>query len=207
VDTLAGVAAALFTVTNPVGNTALFAALSEGKSDAERRAIARTCALAIAVILVVSVWLGDAILAVFGVSTPALETAGGLVIAILGLSMLHIQPSGMATSSAEQDEAKGKESIAIVPLAMPIVAGPGAISTVIVAAHKNPAFQADIEISAICILIAVLIGICFSLVGPITRHLGVTGIGIVTRFMGLVLTAIAIDMLTTGIKGLLPGLG
>lgn len=199
-------ATAMFTVLNPIGNTALFAGMVADRSTEERRKIAVTSTLAVAVILVVTIWIGQQVLAFFGVSTASLETAGGLVIAFIGMSMLHSQQSEIHHPGKGATDPGSKESIAIVPLAMPIVAGPGAIATAIVSSHKHPGVQSSVEMSLVAIVISLVIGACFLAVGPITRVLGTAGISIVTKFMGLILLAVAMGMLANGLKGLLPGL-
>ena len=124
-------ATAMFTILNPIGNTAIFAGMVSGRSVADRRAIAVRCALAVAVILVVTVWLGEEILKLFGVEVASLEVAGGLIIALVAMSMLYVKQDGIHGSGLRGDE-DALDSIAVVPLAMPLVAGPGAIATVIV---------------------------------------------------------------------------
>lgn len=199
-------AAAMFTITNPIGNAALFMAMASERPEVERRRIAMTCALASMVILVVVVWLGEEVLQFFGVSVAALQATGGLVIVLIGLSMLHANPSGVHTKDDERDDAKDRDSIAIVPLAMPIVAGPGTITTVIVTTHQFAGVANNIKISLVCVGAAVVVGISFVVAGSLSRALGVTGINILTRFMGLILVAIAIGMLAEGLKTLMPGL-
>jgi multiple antibiotic resistance protein len=199
-------ATAMVTILNPIGNTALFAGLVSERSEGERRAIAWRCTLAVVVILVVSIWLGAAVLHGFGVSVASLEAAGGLVIALIAVSMLHSRQSGIHASGEGQETPAPTESIAIVPLAMPIVAGPGAIATVIVNAHKYQGLEDRLGMTVICIVVSGMIGLAFSFVGPITRLLGTAGISVVTKFMGLILLAIAMGMLANGAKGLLPGL-
>ena len=199
-------AAAMFTITNPIGNAALFMAMASERPEAERRRIAVTCALASMIILVVVVWLGEAVLDFFGVSVAALPATGGLVIVLIGMSMLHANPSGVHSKDDERDDAKGKDSIAIVPLAMPIVAGPGTITTVIVTTHKFVGLENNIKIALICIGAAAVVGVFFVAAVTLSRVLGATGINILTRFMGLILVAIAIGMLAEGLKTLMPGL-
>lgn len=205
-DALATFSAAMFTITNPIGNAALFIGMVGERPESERRQIAITCALASAIILVVVTWLGESVLGFFGVSIPALEATGGLIIGMIGLSMLQAKSSGVHTKEDERDEAKQKDSIAIVPLAMPIVAGPGTITTIIVTTHKYVGVANNFKITMVCIGAAAVVGLCFFLAGPLARALGVTGVNIFTRFMGLILTAIAIGMLTDGLKSLMPGL-
>jgi multiple antibiotic resistance protein len=203
-DALATFATAMFTILNPIGNTALFAGMVTVQE--ERRAIAVKCAMAVGVILVVSIWLGEWILNFFGVSIASLEVAGGLIIALIGMSMLHSRQSGIHSSGEQHGDSAAKQSIAIVPLAMPIVAGPGAIATVILYTHKHHGIQSNLEMSLVCLGMSVVVGVCFMSVGPITRLLGAAGINVVTKFMGLILLAVAIGMLATGAKELLPGL-
>lgn len=198
--------AAMFTITNPIGNAALFLGMVEGMPAAKKRQTAVGAAVATAVILVVTVWLGERLLDFFGVSIPALESAGGLIIAMIGLSMLQAEPSDIHSKESERNAAKEKDSIAVVPLAMPIIAGPGTISTVLVATHKNHGIEGNLIISGICVAVAVIVGVCFLFSAPMARMLGHTGINILTRFMGLILTAIAIGMLASGLSKLLPGL-
>jgi multiple antibiotic resistance protein len=199
-------ATAMFAILNPIGAVAIFAGLTGDRSEADRRSIAIRCGIAVAVILVGSVWTGEFVLGLFGVGIPSLQAAGGLMISLIALSMLqsnqspiHDTKSGVEASASEQD-------IAVVPLAMPMVAGPGAIVTVIVNTHQHRGIESNLEMSAVCVVMAVLIGACFLASGLVTRVLGTRGMDILTKFMGMVLLAIAFGMLASGIKGLLPGL-
>jgi len=199
-------AAAMVTITNPIGNAALFIGMAGQRAAVERHRIVFTTVLASAIILLAVTWAGESVLGFFGVSIPALQATGGVVISMFGLSMLHARPSGLHSSKDERDEAQTKDSIAIVPLAMPIIAGPGTITTVIVATHGHAGVANNLEISSVCLAAVLVVGACFLAAGPIARVLGLSGMNILTRFMGLILTAIAIGMLAEGVKGLLPGL-
>ena len=198
-------ATALFTILNPIGNTALFVSLVAGRSKAQQHAIALRCTIAVAVILVVTVWLGEQILDFFGVAIPSLEAAGGLIIGSVAMTMLYSQTEGIHGSGVSSDEEPG-ESIAVVPLAMPLVAGPGAIATVIVNTQKNQGIEANVKMTLVCLALSAVIAVCFLSSGPITRLLGKAGLNLVTKFMGLILLAIAVGMIASGVKGLLPGL-
>ncbi len=206
-DALATFAAAMFTILNPIGNTALFAGMVSGRSSDERRAIAIKCTIAIAVILVATLWIGERVLAFFGVSIPSLEVAGGLIIGLIGMSMLHSRQSGIHATGEQHENPAAQQSIAVVPLAMPMVAGPGAIATVIVNTHKYQGFDSNLEMSLVCLGVSIIVGICFLSVGPIARLLGTAGMSIVTKFMGMILLAIAVGMFASGAKELLPVLG
>lgn len=199
-------ATAMFTILNPIGNTALFAGMVADCSREERFRITATATAAIAAILVGTIWIGEEILGFFGVSIPGLQVAGGLIIALIGLSMLRSRQSEIHSSGAGQPAPAEDESIAIVPLAMPIVAGPGAIATLIVNTHKYHGFRSNLEMSLVCVGLALIVGACFLAVEPITRVLGSHGIAVVTKFMGLILLSVAMGMLAEGMIGLLPGL-
>ena len=194
------------TIANPIGAVAIFSGIAGNRSYGEQKSLAHATAVAVMVILLLVTWLGSAILAVFGVTTSGLQVAGGVIIALLGLSMLHSKTSSMAHREEEGDEARQKESIAVVPMAIPIVAGPGAITTIINATNKFPSLYDRLLISGICVIVSALLWVCLRFAAPISKRLGVTGINLVTRIMGMVLTALAFQMLAAGLRELLPGL-
>jgi multiple antibiotic resistance protein len=151
------------------------------------------------------VWAGEALLAFFGITVDTLRAAGGIIVLMIGLNMLS-NKSDHRHSSEETDHAKQKSSIGIVPMAIPIVAGPGTMATVLVAAQQHEELLSKMEISIVVVLLSVATGVLLSFAAPISRYLGESGMGVVTRIMGMVLAAIAMGMLTEGLKGLLPGL-
>jgi len=202
---LASFIAALFSMSNPIGAIGVFAGMTAGRSPAECKAIAWKSAVAIAVTLLVVTWGGSLIMALFGISVDTLRTAGGLIVLLIGLNMLF-NKSGHQHSDAELQDAQSSESIAVVPLAIPIVAGPGTMATVLVAAQHNPAALGKFEISLTIGGLALVCGLLFSFAQPISNKLGDSGMGVVTRVMGLILAAIAMGMLSEGMKALLPGL-
>lgn len=197
--------AALFSMMNPVGNVGVFAGMTSGRDDPETRNIAWTCAFAIAVTLLVVTWGGPMLFKFFGVSVDSLRAAGGVIVLIIGLHMLF-NKSEHKQSNSELKDAEARESIAVVPLAIPMVAGPGTMATVMVAAQQHSAVLSKLEISAVVIVFSVLCGFLFSMATPISKRLGASGLGVVTRVMGLVLASIAMGMLAEGLKALLPGL-
>lgn len=199
-------ATAMFAIMNPIGSVAIFMGMVADRTEAERRSIAIRSAIAIAVILVGTVWAGEFVLGLFGVGIPNLQAAGGIMIALIAVSMLQSRQSPIHDAKDGAEAPAAGQDIAVVPLAMPMVAGPGSIVTVIVNTHQHRGIESNLEMSAVCAVMAVLIGACFLAAGPIGRVLGGKGIDILTKFMGLVLLAIAMGMLASGVKGLLPGL-
>ncbi len=200
-------AATLFTVTNPLGNMAVYAGMTGHLTREEQHATAWHAALAITIVMVAILWAGHYILAFFGVSIPALEVAGGIIILHLGLSMLQNKSSGQAQSPAERRAAVEKESLAIVPIAIPIVAGPGAIAAISLhAAQHQGDWAAMLALTVVCAGFGLLFGVCFRWASAASRAVGVHGIAIVTRVMGILLAALACSMIASGAKVLLPGL-
>ena len=197
--------AALFSMMNPIGNTGIFAGMTKGRSIAESRQTARTCAVAVAITLLVVTWGGPFLLPLFGVTVDTLRAAGGIVVLIIGLHMLFNKSEHKQTSD-ELEDAAHRQSIAVVPLAIPIVAGPGTMATVLVAVEQYHSLMSKLVISVVSVALAAVTGILFWFAGPISNRLGDSGMGVVTRVMGLILAAIAMGMLAEGLKALLPGL-
>lgn len=199
-------ATAIFAILNPIGCVAIFAGLVAGRSKADQRATAIKCSIAVAVILIGSAWAGEVVMKFFGISVSSLQVAGGLMIAMISVSMLNSRQSPIHDSKTDDSSSGPEPDIAVVPLAMPIVAGPGAIVTVIVTSHKHSGVASHVEMTIVCAVMAGLMCICFLGSGLISKILGKKGMEILTKFMGMLLLAIAAGMLADGVKGLLPGL-
>jgi multiple antibiotic resistance protein len=198
--------AALFSMMNPVGNVGVFAGMTADRPrGAEARRIAWTCAGAIAVTLLIVAWSGPRLLEFFGITIDSLRAAGGVIVLLIGLHMLF-NKSEHKHSPAELEDAESRASIAVVPMTIPIVAGPGTMATVLVAAQQHPSALSKVEISVVVVALAALSGLLFSFATPISKRLGESGMGVVTRVMGMILAAIAMGMLADGLKGMLPGL-
>ncbi|WP_166416883.1 MarC family protein [Cochlodiniinecator piscidefendens] len=200
---LIGFLAALFSMMNPIGNVGIFAGMTGNKPPAAVRAIARKTAIAAAITLLVVIWAGGAILKLFGITVDEIRTAGGLIVLLIGLHMLF-NKSEHKTSEAETADANNNDSIAVVPLAIPLLAGPGTMAAVLVAAQHNAGTFAKIELSLAAIGICIFTGILFAFSQPVSNKLGESGMAVVSRVMGMILMAIAIGMLASGLKGIFP---
>ncbi len=196
----------ILAVVNPLGAIPIYLSLTGDRTAEEKNTIARTGALSVAIILLVSLWSGELILSFFGISISAFRAAGGLLILLMAISMLHAKQSNVRQNQGESDEAVEKENIAVVPLAIPLMAGPGAISLVIIDAHKASSLIEKLILSTDILLIAALVWLALRLASPIGDKLGTTGLNIATRIMGLLLAAIAFEMLAAGLVRLMPGL-
>lgn len=197
--------AALFSMMNPVGNIGVFAGMTADRSAAESRKIAWSCAMSVAITLLIVTWGGPGLLLFFGVTVDSLRAAGGLIVLLIGLHMLF-NKAEHKHSSSELEDAQSRSSIAVVPLTIPIVAGPGTMATVLVYAQQNPEFLGKIEMSVIIAGMSALLGVLFSFASPIAKAIGESGMGVVTRVMGMILAAIAMGMLAEGLKAMMPGL-
>ena len=197
----------LLAIVNPLGAVPIFVALTSGTIEAERKKIAKIVVMAVMVILFVALLFGDLLLQFFGITIYSFSVGGGILILLMAISMLQAKISAVSHTAEEAREGASKESVAVVPLAMPLLAGPGAISTVILYAHKNSSVTHYAILGVDILIVGVLLWAVLQLVPWISRHVSQTGINIFTRIMGLILAAIAIEFIATGLKGLFPVLG
>lgn len=196
---------ALFAISNPIGNLPIYIGLTANRSKKQTQQTIRTASIAFAIILIVSCFMGEAILSAFGISIASFRVAGGFLIFIVGFHMLQAKTSEVRHTSEENEEAQAANSIAIVPLALPLLAGPGTISSVIVFAHKTESFTDKLGLSIVIILIGSLIFVAYSFAPVIGKILGKTGMNIVTRLMGLITMAMAVEFMANGLATLFPG--
>ncbi|MCB1224227.1 MAG: NAAT family transporter [Verrucomicrobiales bacterium] len=201
-----GFLTSLFSMMNPLGNVGIFASLTSEQNAAETRAIAIKSAFSIFIILLISTWLGSHALAALGITVDELRTGGGIIILIIGLRMLFNNVSHAHTQD-EADDAGNRASIATVPIAIPLVAGPGTISVVVAAAGTHDSLGDHTAITIIVLILAALTGLLFSQAQRISKALGVSGMAVVTRLMGMVLVAMAVGMVAKGAQALIPALG
>jgi len=194
----------IIAILNPLGALPMYLSLTADHSEQDKKQVAMTAAKAATVILLVTLFFGEFILSFFGISVNSFRVGGGILILLMAISMLNAQTSGAKSTEAERIEAAQKSSIAVVPLAMPMLAGPGAISSIILYANRAEGWQHYLIISAEIILVGILLAILMRLSGKIANRLGQTGMNIITRVMGLILAAISIEFICLGLKGIFP---
>ncbi len=195
---------ALIAILNPLGVVPIFISLTSGIRESEKRPIIKLVIFTVTIILLGSLFMGEIVLDFFGISMNSFRVAGGILILLMAISMLHAKTSGTVQTRDEVEDASSRESIAIVPLATPLLAGPGAISTVILYANKADSLFHYLVIGLNIITVCALLFVTFRLVPYIEQHISKTGINIFTRIMGLLLAAIAIEFIANGLKGLFP---
>ena len=196
----------LLLICSPLSALPALLGLTLGRSDKEKRRTGIVASGAMGIILIVVAWIGSPLLSFLGISVPAFQIAGGIVIFTLAMSMLNAQQSRMKQAEEDLSESERKPSVAIVPLAIPIMAGPGAISTVIVLVNEYPDVLNQLAVSASAVLVAATLAVVLYFAGSLERVLGHTGINIINRIGGLVLAAKAVGSIYAGMIGLFPHL-
>jgi multiple antibiotic resistance protein len=191
---------ALIVIIDPLGAIPIFISLTAQQTDAQRKRTAYVASVSVAIILVVSCVIGEWILKLFGISIASFRIGGGILLMLMSIAMLNAKISPAKRTESEEEEAHGKENVAVVPLAIPLLAGPGAISLVIIYAEKITGVVNTGFLVLSCAIVAALMWAALRLSVPISKVLGHTGINIATRIMGLILAAIAVEFIASGYK-------
>lgn len=198
---------ALMAIVNPFGGIPIFISTTRDWSAAERARVARTVAITVFIVLILSLFLGDRLLMFFGISTSSFLVGGGILILLMALSMLQAKESPIRQTPEEAEEASERQAIGVVPLGIPLLAGPGAISSIIIAAHRaQGSFLGHVKLVLPILIISLLVWGVFLLAVRIANRLGTTGLNIVTRLMGLILAAMSVEFIARGLGELFPKL-
>jgi multiple antibiotic resistance protein len=197
----------LFSILDPFAAIPLFLLLTGDRSREERHRTARTAALGVFVILVVAGFSGDHILRLLGASLPAFQVGGGIVLFLMALSMINAKLSPQQQTQEETDEATDRSAVGVVPIAMPLLVGPGSISATIIHMERGAGWQHKGVSIAVLGLICLSIWLVLQLARPIGDRLGRTGLNILNRIFGLLLAAVAVQIFANGLRGLFPALG
>jgi multiple antibiotic resistance protein len=196
----------LTAVLDPFLAVPIFLALTASRDAASRHALVRAVAIAVFAVLAAAALLGEAILQLIGASIAAFRVGGGLVLLLMALAMLNARAGGLRQSREEAEEVESGEMHGIVPLAIPLLAGPGAISTVIIAAQRGGAAHLAAIVACLA-AVSLMTWAVLRAADAIGGRLGTTGLNIATRLLGLLLAALAIQTMAEGLKELFPGLG
>lgn len=198
----------LFIVVDPIGVAAIFAALTHDTDTAHRRQMAIRGTVLGLVILLVFTFIGETLLRVLGISLPAFRIAGGALLFLLAIDMVFARQSGLrSTTEAERRDAGIREDISVFPLAFPLLTGPGAITTVLLLTadrHHDLVYLLALLAVILVIFGLTLAALLFS--GRLTQLLGTTGTNVLSRVLGLILAALAVQYMLDGVqRGLLDG--
>lgn len=196
----------IFSIVNPFAALPVYVGMTTDLPGPVRRRLPRTTAVAAFVILLTAYLAGEALLGFFSIRIASLRVAGGLLIFGMAWSMLQAKRSGTKYRPEELEEAPDRDNLAVVPLAMPLLAGPGSISVMILAATRTTG-----EVSGHVVAVAAAATVCLSIwailraSGRISTFLGQTGMNVATRFMGLILAAVAVEFIAGGLTEIFPG--
>jgi len=197
----------LIVIINPLMAVTVYPSLTQGEDALQRRETARMAAITVGVVMSSAALAGQTLLSLFGIGIPQFQVGGGILILLMAIAMLNAKVGAARHTSEEASEAQEKEQVGVVPLGIPLLAGPGAISTAIIYAQRGSHWT-HLPVLLIEIwLVAGLVWFSLSAADRLQHHLGRTGLNIATRIMGLLLAAIAVGFITQGLKTLLPGLG
>jgi multiple antibiotic resistance protein len=197
---------ALLAIVNPIGVVPFFLAFTQGFTRAQRRRTISVSAFSAFMVIAVSALAGLKIIEFFGISLASFQVGGGTLLLISALNMLNAQPAegkrGDVDDGAEKVDAGA--SIAVVPLTIPLLTGPATISTMVIYAEKTRHLWELAVLVGYGVVIGVVTYAAFSASGRIAKVLGRTGINVMTRLMGLILAAMAVELLADGLVKLFP---
>jgi multiple antibiotic resistance protein len=196
---------AIFFVVDPLAIVPSFLAMTAHGSDDKKRAMAKKAGIATTITLLVFAVAGGFIFRVFGITLGAFRIAGGVLLFLLSLDMMRAQPSSVRVKPEEEKEGIEKDDIAIVPLTIPMLAGPGAIATTMVVTSNAAARPLYLMMVFLAIVVTGLVTfLVLRSALLVERRLGQTGLNVLTRVMGLILAAVAVQFVVVGIHEVLP---
>jgi multiple antibiotic resistance protein len=201
----------LLAVVNPLAIVPFFIHYTQGFSAAQRHRTVVTASFAAFVVIAASALLGLQLLEFFGISLASFQVGGGMLLLTSAINMLNANPAEAKPQTRELQEGAEKAamgaSIAVVPLTIPLLTGPATMSTVVIYAERAHHLWELMVLVGYGVVIGAATFVCFALADPIARVLGRTGINVMTRLMGLILAALAVEVMAVGLLKLFPGLG
>ncbi|MGA9852218.1 MAG: MarC family protein [Gammaproteobacteria bacterium] len=192
----------LFVVVDPIGVTPMFGALTRGSGNAHRRRMAFKASALAALILLIFAFIGDWLLKALGISIPAFKIAGGVLLFLIAIDMVFARQSGGRTATTrEEEEARIKEDISVFPLAFPLIAGPGALATILLmVSEARGNVVSFVGLIVVLLLVLLITLLCMLAAGRLMKILGETGANVVGRLFGVILAALAVQFVVDGIQ-------
>lgn len=199
---------ALLAIVNPIGVVPFFIHFTQNLNPQQRARTARVAAFSAFVVIAVSAVAGLRIIDFFGISLASFQVGGGLLLLISSLQMLDAKPAESRVDTVREGEVKldAGDSIAVVPLTIPLLTGPATISTVVIYAEKTRHWWEHAVLVGYGVVIALAVWLAFGAADTVSRVLGKTGINVMTRLMGLILASLAIEVMADGLSTLFPAL-
>ncbi len=190
----------LFVIIDPIGAIPSFLVMTDKNNLSDRIRTAMTAAITTFIILISFLACGVRVLNIFSITLPAFQIAGGIILMIIALDMLQARRTGLKETSAENEEGASKSDIGVTPLALPMLAGPGAITTIILLGQKAATWVHKLALAADVFLVCLLIFIILNYAAKHSKNINVIGMRIMARIMGLLLSAISVQFILDGIR-------
>jgi multiple antibiotic resistance protein len=198
---------AMIVIVNPLGIMPVFVAMTASQSVTQCHNIARIAAITVGCTLLISALLGERVLEVFGISLASFKVGGAILILLNAISMMQAIPARDKQTPEEAREAEDKASIAVVPLGIPLLAGPGAMSTIIIYASEGKVIWHILMVAIVAVGVGLVTWWALRIATRIGGRMSTTTVNIATRIMGLLLAALAVEIFAGGIVELIPALG
>ena len=200
-DSLLHAFTVLFIVVDPIGVAWLFAAMTHYTDRPTQRRMALRGVLLAGIILVGFYFVGEGLLKWMGISLPAFKIAGGSLLFLLSIDMVFARHSGLrSTTAKEQQEAEHKQDISVFPLAFPLIAGPGALTTVLLMASAGSQGVSSLGLLLVLLTVLIVTFVCLVLATYLVHALGETGANVISRILGVILAALAVQYVIDGIR-------
>jgi multiple antibiotic resistance protein len=194
----------LVVIMDPFMAIPIFLSMTKGYSHQNRSRVVRIAIITVAATLIVTAFAGEGLLAFMGTSLGSFRVGGGIVLFMMALAMLQARIDPVRSTPHEEEVAASLTSVGVVPLAIPLLAGPGAMSTVVIGMQRSTAPYHEILVVGSILLVSAVLWLVLSLAVPIGKRLGDIGLNILNRIFGLILAAIAVEVIANGIKQLFP---
>ncbi|MGB8276174.1 MAG: MarC family protein [Alphaproteobacteria bacterium] len=193
----------LFVIVDPIGVAAVFLSLTAGGDEAFRVRMAWRGTVIATVVLLVFAFVGEYLFRLLGITLPAFSIAGGVLLFLLAIDMVLVRRTGLRSTTVSEDrEAGAKEDISVFPLAIPLIAGPGALTSILLLMTRTegtPLLQAAV-LAVLLVVMMITYGV-LRFAGAMVRYLGVTGVNVVGRVLGIILAALAVQFILNGLAG------
>ena len=190
----------LFTLVNPIGLSPVYLSIVDNFGPEERQQIALKGTITAFIILIIFSLIGDIIFSFYGITISAFKIAGGILFFRTGIQMLEARVSRSRSTPKEQEEAETKDDIAYAPIGIPLIAGPGAITSVLILSSESPKWELRLILFGIIAIVLLLTYVIFLGSDYLSQRFGVTGLRIVQRIMGLILMVIAVQFVIDGVE-------
>jgi multiple antibiotic resistance protein len=196
----------LFTIVNPMGAVGPFLAMTLNETESKRRGTALRASIVSGGVLAFSAAVGAFVFKFYGITLPALKIAGGVLLFFVAFDMLNARPSRSKQTQEEEAEGTMKEDVAVFPLAIPLLSGPGAIVSVFILTDKASTLEKHLGLYAAILVSSLLVYFVLREAHRVVRILGQIGVNVTSRLMGLVLASIAMQFIIDGLRAALPAL-